>query len=77
MWVYTRKAMSCKGPATSGLNQVGGIMIKAARAVAFPQVRPTRSKFHPMYLLEICSDDAVYPQARRFQVERNDERLRK
>ena len=30
-----------------------------------------------MYLLEICSDDAVYPEARRFRVERNDERLRK
>jgi hypothetical protein len=30
-----------------------------------------------MYLLEICSDDAVYPEARRFQVEHDDERLRK
>ena len=30
-----------------------------------------------MYLLELYSDDAVHPEARRFQVERVDERLRK
>jgi len=30
-----------------------------------------------MYLLEICSDEAAYPEARRFKVERNDESLRK
>ncbi len=30
MWVYARKAMFCKGPATLWLNEVGRIMIKAA-----------------------------------------------
>ncbi len=29
MWVCARKTMFCKGAVTSGLNKVGGIMIKA------------------------------------------------
>ncbi len=29
MWVFARKAMFCKGSAASGLNGVGGFMIKA------------------------------------------------
>ena len=31
MWVFARKAMFCKGSDASGLNGVGGFMIKAAR----------------------------------------------
>ena len=50
MWFYAHKAMFCNGSATAGLNEVGGIMIKAGylrgprSVMPYPHTSPPRDK---------------------------------